>query len=204
MKKWSMLGLIALVAIVSATVTSAAEKFTLIVNGQAANVDPIVIDGTTYIPVRAAAELLGADVKYDNATKTVTITSDGTPAVKVGSGIGDMQTFDGLAITLNDVEYVTEATFGPENDHFVVLDLTIQNTTNEPKHISTLMQMELQDSDGYKHDVALYVDGKGTLDGEIPAGDTIRGQVAFDVNQSKEYKFIFSGVLSGQVSWTFK
>lgn len=79
MKKWGIVGLIALVAIVSATVTSAAEKFTLIVNGQVANVDPVVIDGTTYVPVRAAAELLGVDVKYDNATKTVTLTSDNAP-----------------------------------------------------------------------------------------------------------------------------
>lgn len=78
MKKWGLAALVAFVAMASAAVTSAASKITLIVNGKEADVDPVVIDGTTYIPVRAAAELLGAEVSYDHATKTVTITNQGS------------------------------------------------------------------------------------------------------------------------------
>lgn len=63
----------------------AATKMTLIVNGNVAKVAPRVIDGTTYIPVRVAGELLGADVKYDSKNKTVTITSDGSTPSSVNT-----------------------------------------------------------------------------------------------------------------------
>lgn len=44
-------------------------------NGQ--SVTPIVFEGTTYLPVRAAAGLAGLDVNWDKATNTVALTSDG-------------------------------------------------------------------------------------------------------------------------------
>jgi len=53
----------------------ASSKLTLIVNGTKANVEPILIDGVTYVPIRAAAELLGVNVKWDNKTQTATLTS---------------------------------------------------------------------------------------------------------------------------------
>ncbi|GGG22048.1 stalk domain-containing protein [Paenibacillus abyssi] len=53
----------------------AATKMTLIVNGSVAKVDPILIKGVTYVPLRAAAELLGAEVGYTKKTNTVTVDS---------------------------------------------------------------------------------------------------------------------------------
>ncbi len=45
------------------------------VNGNV--VDPFIIDGTTYMPVRALAETLGCSVGWDDATSTVIIHSSG-------------------------------------------------------------------------------------------------------------------------------
>lgn len=204
MKRWGIIGLMVIVALVSASIASAATKLTLIVNGKVSTAETKLIDGVTYVPLRSAAELLGATVNFDAATSTITITSAGAAQTKIGSRIGDMQSFGGLAITLNEVEYKTEGSFAPDNDQFVVVDLSLQNTTDKAIHVSTLMQMKLQDSDGYKHSPTLYIDGQGDLNGEIAPGDSIRGQVAFDVDKSEEYKFIFAGALSGQVSWAFK
>lgn len=39
-------------------------------------VEPFIIDGTTYLPIRAIANALGLDVAWDNDTKTATLTSD--------------------------------------------------------------------------------------------------------------------------------
>lgn len=39
-------------------------------------VEPFIIDGTTYLPIRAIANALGLDVAWDNTTKTATLTSD--------------------------------------------------------------------------------------------------------------------------------
>lgn len=38
-------------------------------------VEPFIIDGTTYLPIRAIANALGLDVAWDNNTKTATLTS---------------------------------------------------------------------------------------------------------------------------------
>lgn len=46
-------------------------------------VEPFIIDGTTYLPVRGVASLLGADVGWDQETKTVILT---TGAAKVPAG----------------------------------------------------------------------------------------------------------------------
>lgn len=71
------LGLASLVAVSASVGALAADKIALIVNGKVSNADVKTINGTTYVPLRAAAELLGANVNYDSKSKTVTITSNG-------------------------------------------------------------------------------------------------------------------------------
>lgn len=59
----------------------------VIVNGENKMLDamPRVIAGTTYVPLRFVSEALGADVSWDNATRTVTIEAAGSQAkVKAG------------------------------------------------------------------------------------------------------------------------
>ncbi len=53
----------------------------LVVNGQAVDKETLAYNGTTYVPLRAAAEILGMEVGYNDATKTATLTSkaDATP-----------------------------------------------------------------------------------------------------------------------------
>ncbi|UVI27621.1 stalk domain-containing protein [Paenibacillus spongiae] len=58
----------------------AAAKMTLIVDGKKASVDPVVIKGVTYVPLRAAGEMLGATVQYESSTNTVKVTSKGATA----------------------------------------------------------------------------------------------------------------------------
>lgn len=41
------------------------------------SVEPFIMDGTTYLPVRAVAEALGLNVKWDSATSTVALTEPG-------------------------------------------------------------------------------------------------------------------------------
>lgn len=46
-----------------------------------ATVEPFSIDGTTYLPVRGVASILGVDVGWDQKTKTVLLTTEGSAAV---------------------------------------------------------------------------------------------------------------------------
>ena len=44
----------------------------------ATDVDPYVSNGRTYLPLRAAAESMGAAVTWDNNTRSATVSKDGT------------------------------------------------------------------------------------------------------------------------------
>ncbi|WP_185970909.1 DUF4352 domain-containing protein [Alkalicoccobacillus porphyridii] len=120
--------------------------------------------------------------------------------------LGDKVNFDGLEITLNEAYTSAGSDWEtPENDQYVILDLTIENTTEEAANISTLLQMSLKDEDSYTHDIALFTDVKGSLDGEVGPGRDMRGEVAFDVDQSGVYEFIFEDPFaSGQAIWTIE
>ncbi len=57
-------------------------------------VAPEIINGRTYVPLRFVAESLGAGVKYDANTKTVTIASEGITPSNVPSGYKLLNTSD--------------------------------------------------------------------------------------------------------------
>ncbi len=52
-------------------------QFTIKVNGEARQLStsPVLINGATYLPLRATAELLGYDVGYDGASRTISLTN---------------------------------------------------------------------------------------------------------------------------------
>ncbi|TDQ39256.1 copper amine oxidase N-terminal domain-containing protein [Aureibacillus halotolerans] len=56
----------------------AASAIKVKVDGRTAPVDAKLIDNTTYVPLRAVSEMLGADVKWDQASRTVNIASVGS------------------------------------------------------------------------------------------------------------------------------
>ncbi|QQK74677.1 DUF4352 domain-containing protein [Salicibibacter cibarius] len=114
--------------------------------------------------------------------------------------IGDTMNFDGFDITLNDAYTSEGGEFeSPDNDHYVILDLT----NDESADISTMLQMSLQDDEGYTHDVTIFTEAEGSLDGEIGPDRDNRGEVPFDVNESGEYELVFENPFtSGQAIWT--
>lgn len=66
-------GLSAIIAVSIAIGAYAAGELKLVVNGQVVNAEAKLIDGTTYVPLRAVAEMLGANVGWDGETSTVTV-----------------------------------------------------------------------------------------------------------------------------------
>jgi hypothetical protein len=121
-------------------------------------------------------------------------------------GIGDTVKFDGLEVTLNSVHTSMGADFfEPDNAYYVVLNVSISNTTDKSEHISSLMNFKLVDEEGYSQEIGIFVDTKGSLDGEIGAGRSMRGEIAFDAYESDTYEFIFENPFtSGQAIFTFK
>lgn len=119
--------------------------------------------------------------------------------------VGTTIDFDGLNVALKKAykyDGDPDALEEPENDYFIILDVSIENTTDESANISSMLQMSLLDQDSYSQEMGIMVDTKGSLNGEIGAGRTMAGEVAFDVVESDFYEFIFEDPFtSGQAIW---
>jgi len=120
--------------------------------------------------------------------------------------VGDTVNFDGLKITLNEVRDEPGGDFDePNEDLFIVANLTIVNTTDEEHPISSLMSVDLKDEEGYSYNATFLVEGtQGQLDGAVEPGETMRGEVAFDTSESGSYELYYSDALkSGKAKWKF-
>jgi hypothetical protein len=62
-------------------VTIVPQDAKLVINGQNTAERPIVVNGTSYLPVRAIADALHFDVKWDQESATITITDKVTEPV---------------------------------------------------------------------------------------------------------------------------
>lgn len=100
--------------------------------------------------------------------------------------IGDIIEIGNLTLTVNEVTNPPGDSFNRPNEghKFVVVDVTIQNQGSEAVSVSSMLQMSLKDDTGQGYDLDLtasIASGGTTPDGEIAPGETIRGQVGFQV-----------------------
>lgn len=58
------------------TINAQKNKVTIIANGEQVTADNFIVNGTTYVPLKAVSEELGMGVEYDSTTKTVTVDND--------------------------------------------------------------------------------------------------------------------------------
>lgn len=118
--------------------------------------------------------------------------------------IGDTVDFDGLKITLNSARIEPGGEFDqPQEEQFVVVNLTAENTTGEEQVVSSIMNIELKDIEGYAYTTTILMEGtKGQFDGSIVAGDSLRGEIPFDVATSETYELHFSDPFkTGKAIW---
>ncbi|MFP5527173.1 stalk domain-containing protein [Peptococcus simiae] len=74
----------------SYTLTIGSKTYALLANGEASqkqmDVAPVISNGRTMLPVRFVAEVLGADVTWDEASRTASFSKDGLTAVVPADG----------------------------------------------------------------------------------------------------------------------
>lgn len=101
--------------------------------------------------------------------------------------------FEGKCYSLNE----------PENDYFLLIDLTLENNGDEEVSISSLMQFELKLPNGEKASQEYMLDAvKSSLDGSIMPNDLLKGQIAFDVSDEEYYYFYYQdGLLDDNIKF---
>jgi len=121
------------------------------------------------------------------------------PASSGMAGMGDTITISNVDFTLNSAEASTEGQLStsPDEDIFLILDLTVVNNSSDEIALSSIMSFSLKGSDSYEYDLELFVETKGSLDTTVAPGSTVRGQIAFDVPELDSYEFsVTPGLLS--------
>lgn len=117
--------------------------------------------------------------------------------------VGDVIEIGDLSLTVHGVTFPTgdEFTQPDEDQRFVVVDVAVENRTDATQNISSLLQMELKDATGQAYDVDLMAQvasGGTSPDGELAPGETLRGQVGFQVpSDATGLVFVFDGDIFG-------
>lgn len=119
--------------------------------------------------------------------------------------LGDTARVNDLLITLHSIQTSNDGKSNtPNGDHFLILDVTLENAGNETETVSTILQMFLYDAYSYEYSQTFLEDTTGTLDGDIDPGRKRRGKIAFDVPITRYYEFVFRDpITKEQAVWKF-
>ena len=116
---------------------------------------------------------------------------------------GDIVEIGDFTLVVNGVESSMGSDFvkPAEGNEFVIVDLTLENKRDESVSVSSLLQMSLKDASGQIYAVNLLASTAGggtTPDGELAAGEKLRGQVGFEVPSDTEgLLFVFDPNIVG-------
>jgi hypothetical protein len=99
--------------------------------------------------------------------------------------VGGTGTTSGFEVTLLTVEHpfqVGEFEPGPDSGRRLIgVELSIRNTTDERKTMSSLLGLEISDDTGQRFDITIRGVDRPQIDGEAAPGETIRGWAVFEV-----------------------
>jgi len=150
----------------------------------------IVIIFTLLLALGSSDSENSKPTKVESSDEKTEVKSEQQETFKVGETVkmGDLE------FTVNGIRTDEGGDFNKpeEGNTFLIIDATIKNTGQDSSALSSLMMFKLYDLDFYEKDMAIFADIKGNLDGELGAGRTMRGEVAFEVGKNEtEWEFIF-------------
>jgi len=108
--------------------------------------------------------------------------------------IGKVIVTDTFKFSLNSARWDNGGEFfTPDvNKQWLTLDCTIQNISKDTVAFSSMLMLALFDSKGYSQSMTLFADTKGSIDGYIASSQIMRGEIAYEVDDSCLYwEFVF-------------
>lgn len=143
----------------------------------------------------------------DNAEPAVAIEEPAAATPDVFK-IGDSVTFNDLVITVNSIkdDHGDDFLKPAEGKVYKIVDVTVENNGANDAIVSSMLNTSLSDHDGYTYNVAFTTAIENQLDGSVPAGRKLRGQVAYEVpTDASGLEFIFSDPFTqGQAIWSLE
>lgn len=119
------------------------EKFNFKVNGKEKKLktDPLVVDGTSYLPVKELSEMMGYEVKYDEPSKTIMLNqlpvpTDSPKPTQTSANVGEIIELSKAKIKINGINYTDKyLNFGLyRNEIFAVIDASVYVDSDPDRH----------------------------------------------------------------------
>jgi hypothetical protein len=124
-----------------------------------------------------------ADDSVENEPGTSDEPSGGDGELEEAEGftVGDTVQMGNLVMTLHSVRWDEGGEFmsPDEGMRWLVADIEIENEADSATSISSLLMFDLVDQDNRKRDIAFMADTEGSLDGELGAGRSLRGDLRY-------------------------
>lgn len=117
-----------------------------------------------------------------------------TPSQVEIFSIGETVSMGNFEFTVNSLRFDKGSTYMTPDagEKWLVIDSTIVNKAQEPEAISSMLMFSLMDSEFYVKNMAFGPELKGSMDGEIAPGRTLRGEIAYNVSDDEtNWEFIF-------------
>jgi hypothetical protein len=125
------------------------------------------------------------------------------PVVQQNFKVGDVVSIGDNVLVVLGWENVPASDFSaPEaGKKFVAVELLIVNKSQSAMSVSTLLLMSMKDDTGQKYDVDFMAStaiGGGSVDGELAAGEKVRGKVGFQIAENAQgLQFVFDDSVFG-------
>ncbi|HLS14869.1 MAG TPA: DUF4352 domain-containing protein [Beutenbergiaceae bacterium] len=117
-----------------------------------------------------------------------------------GFGLGDTIAMGDLEHTFHGARFVEgDEFFSPdEGTAWLVVDVEVTNIGDESEALSSLIMWRLVDAENRSADQELLADTQGSVDGELGADRSMRGEIAYEVGvEDAEWELIFEPALFG-------
>ncbi|HEX8217625.1 MAG TPA: DUF4352 domain-containing protein [Chloroflexia bacterium] len=143
----------------------------------------------------------------EDADSTPTASDDDSGSNDSGAvmAVGESGESDGLTITLNSVRRTTSGLLAPDaGKEYLIVNLTAENTTNDDKVVSSLLNFSVRDAGGDTFSQSFTAGVETSFDGDVPAGESITGEIAYEIPKGEgDLVLDFDPILGGnKLSWS--
>lgn len=114
--------------------------------------------------------------------------------------IGETVAMGELEHTLHSARFDAGNEFSTPEDgtRWLVIDVELTNNSDESEAISSMMMWTLNDSENRSAEMSIMADTQGSLDGELGAGRSMRGEIAYEVGADEtSWELLFSPEVFG-------
>jgi hypothetical protein len=181
--------------------------FVLLAGCGEADISKVEKDDTSATKASAEPQETKETEETSGSEETTVDEPEETPPSNEIYSVGDTVTFNSVEITVNSVredkgnEYIKP----DDGNVYFIVDIMAENKGSKEENISSMLQTEVVDEEGYSYTVTFGPDVKGSFDGAVGAGRKMRGEIVFEVPAEGSLEFIFSDPFqSGQAIWKIR